>query len=233
MKALAFDLYGTLVDTTHIVEALTDLTGEPVEFAASWRAKQIEYTFLLSLMGRFLPFSTVTERALRASAERHRVHLTPSRVKSLVGAWRSLPPFPDAKPALAALQGRYVLAVLSNGDTPVVQDVLRRSGLAGFFSEIICADEVGTYKPSSRVYARAADRLARPLRDILLVSANLFDVLGAKSAGMAACWINRAGEALDDLGIRPDLEVRSMEEIPSALGARGPEGRNSRPARTA
>jgi len=205
---------------------LTSLTSAPAEFAATWRTKQIEYTFLLSLMGRFLSFSEVTEWALRASAERHRVSLTPARVGFLVRAWRSLPPFPDVTPALTTLKDRYTLSVLSNGDAAMLRDVLRHSGLKGFFSKVISAEEVGVYKPSPRVYARAAERLSTPLREVVLVSSNPFDVLGAKSAGMPACWVNRADGVLDDLGIRPDLEVRGLEEVASALGSRWPVDRN-------
>ena len=226
MKALAFDVYGTLVDPARLAEPLRSLTSAPAEFAAAWRTRQIEYTFLVSLMGLYLSFSEVTERALRASAERHRVPLTPAQVESLVGAWRSLPPFPDVTPALTALKHRYTLSVLSNGDAAMVRDVLRHGGLEGFFSEVISAEEVGVYKPSPRVYAHAAERLATPPREVVLVSSNPFDVLGAKSAGMPSCWVNRADAALDDLGIRPDLEVRSLEDVPAALGSRWPVTRD-------
>lgn len=217
VRALAFDVFGTLFDVSGLREVAASLLKDPEGFVNLWRSKQLEFTFLLTLMGRFATFSDITRRALASTAHKFGVRFAPDQVEALMRTWEELPIFPDVLPTLKDLHTRYVLAVLSNGETPSVRDMLRRGGLDRFFPEVICADEVGAYKPSPRVYARAADRLALSLHEILLVSSNAFDVLGAKSAGMAVCWVNRDGGALDDLGIRPDLEVRSMVEIPSTL----------------
>lgn len=131
-----------------------------------WRNKQLEFTFLLTMMGRFATFSEITRRALASTAHKFGVRLALDQVEALMRTWEELPIFPDALPTLKDLHTRYVLAVLSNGETHTVRDVLRQGGLDRFFSEVICADEVGAYKPSpTRLCARRGSARPFPPRD--------------------------------------------------------------------
>jgi len=213
MKALAFDVFGTLLDPVAVVKPLSEVTPDADGFAAAWRAKQLESTFLLAAMGRYVPFAEVTRRALRTTAARVRIELTEDRVESLVAAWTRLPPYPDVVPSLERLGERLDLAVLSNGDPEALDAALVHAGLRGFLAPVVSAAEVRRFKPAREVYLRAAERLARPPHDVVLVSGNAFDVLGAKSAGLRAVWVNRLGAAVDDLGFGPDLEVPSLRDL--------------------
>lgn len=217
MRALAFDVFGTLYDVEAVRAALEGRVENPGALLSLWRAKQLEYTFLLGLMGRFLPFSEVTRRALRHAADGLDVRLVDREVEDLLRAWKELPLHPDVAPALEALEGRYLLVVLSNGDRDLLRDLLEGSGLLPRFAHVLSAEEVGTYKPSRTVYRLAADRLGLPPAEVGLVSSNPFDVLGAKAAGLRALWVNREGARLDPLDLVPDLEVRDFSELAVAL----------------
>ncbi len=213
MKALAFDLYGTLVDLGGLEAAVAKVMKKPKEFVATWRAKQMEYTFLLGLMGRYLSFGDVTARALAATCARLGVDAGAKARESLMQRWRELPAFPDVAPALKALQPRIPLAVLSNAETAMAVETLKHAGLESFFTQVLSADEVRTFKPNPRVYRLAAMRLHLDPKDIFLVSANSFDVMGAKAAGLGALWVNRAKEEFESLDLRPDAELRDFSTL--------------------
>ncbi len=213
MRVLAFDVFGTLIDPSGIREALPAITKDPEGFATTWRRKQLEYTFLLTSMNRYLSFSEVTGRALQWTATRYGMRLTSSQRRKLVGMWSSLPPFPEARQALIELQSQVSLVVLSNGDPLVLADTLRHANLHFAFKRIISASEVRAFKPSRAIYVHAAKVLGLPPRDLGLVSSNAFDVVGAKSAGLSAIWVNRSGVPWDDLGVAPDFEVPDLTAV--------------------
>jgi 2-haloacid dehalogenase len=213
MKALAFDVFGTLLDVSAITKPLADVTADADGFAAGWRAKQLEYTFLLSSMGRFIPFGEITRRALRATAARAGVELSDARTDSLARAWTRLPPFPDVRPALERLRGGGSLAVLSNGDPRDLQSALTFAKLRDLLDPVVSASEVRRFKPAPDVYRHLATRLDRPAKEVVVVSANAFDALGAKAAGLRAVWVNRSDAPLDAIGLGPDLEVESLRDL--------------------
>ncbi|MBI3944017.1 MAG: haloacid dehalogenase type II [Chloroflexi bacterium] len=220
MKALCFDLFGTLCDTGNMRQYLAEVTTKPVEFAALWRAKQLEYSFLLSLMGAYQPFSVVTRLALEYTIAHYSGlpeiagETTAERTETLMRAYYQLAAFPEASHALNRLQSAGIeMAVLSNGDPQLQEVVLRNAGLASFFSTLISADEVKVFKPDPRVYRHAAERLGYALADLWLVAANPFDVNGAKAAGMGAAWINRSGAVFDPLTTGPDVTFSSLEDL--------------------
>ncbi len=215
MKALAFDVYGTLLDFTRLEEPLRAVTADPTAFSATWRSKQLEYSFLLTIVNRHVPWNEVTRRALRWTASRFHVPLDTSREAELVARWNELPAYADVRPALEKLRARRVpLVVLSNGDPAMLEAGTTHAGLRPYFSELISVESVGTFKPSKAVYELAARRLKLGLQDVGLVSANPFDALGAKAAGLRAIWLNRSGATFDPLDLAPDFELHSFGEIP-------------------
>jgi 2-haloacid dehalogenase len=111
----------------------------------------------------------------------------------------------------------YELAVLSNGTPAMIASCLANSGLAGFFGHRISVDEVRVFKPSPIVYRHAAGRLSRPAGQILLVTSNAFDSVGASAAGMRTAWVNRSDAPFDTIGARPDLTVPALDRLPAAL----------------
>jgi 2-haloacid dehalogenase len=219
-EVLAFDLYGTLVDPIAIAGELGQVLGDSDGRAAAglWRAKQLEYSFRLTAMGRYEDFSWVTARALDFALASVGARLPDGQARRLVGLYDHLQPFPDAVPALRALAGLgYELAVLSNGTPSMIGNCLDNSGLGGFFGQRISVDEVRAFKPSPVVYRHAAGRLSVPVGQLRLVTSNAFDCVGASAAGMRTAWVNRSAAPFDTIGAQPDLTMPALDRLPAAL----------------
>lgn len=238
-EVLAFDLYGTLVDPIAVdIElraVLGDVDGRDV--ARLWRAKQVDYSFRLTMMGRYQDFQWVTARALHDVISALGLALSETETARLVELYHHVPPFPDTRSGLQALQGAgHRLAVLSNGTPSMIENCLTNNGLRDAFSALISADDVRAFKPSAHVYHHAAKTLGRPIGNVRLISSNPFDVIGAKTAGMRTAWVNRAGTSFDSMGEPPDITVASLTDLRDSLGlkpaadaarrtANGPRGR--------
>ena len=212
VKGIAFDMYGTVVDVGAVAEACKEIAPDPGAFTTQWRAKQLEYTFLRSLMGKYQNFWRVSEQALEFTIRRFGLQASPEQRKRLMEAWLHPSPYPEVEAALPGLKERYPLAILSNGSPTML-----RTGLISHFRWVISVDAVKLYKPSPKVYQLAPRKMKMKKEEILFVSSNSFDVLGAKSFGFKVCWINRTGAPLDPLGLKPDLVVRSFDELRTAL----------------
>lgn len=218
VKGIAFDMYGTVVDVGAVADACREVAPDPASFVAQWRAKQIEYTFLRSLMGKYRDFWRVTEQALAFAIERFGLQVNPAQRARLMEAWLSPRPYPEVAAALGRLQKRYALAILSNGSPKMLRTGLERTGLRSYFRWVISVDAARLYKPSPRVYQLAPKLMKLKKAEILFVSSNSFDVVGAKSFGFKVCWINRTGAPLDPLGLKPDLTVKGFDELEASLG---------------
>lgn len=219
-EVLAFDLYGTLVDPIAISSELDQVLGgsDGREAARLWRLTQLEYSFRLTVMGRYRDFRWVTARALDFAVASVGARLTEGQARRLVELYDHLQPFPDTVPALRSLAGMgYELAVLSNGTHTMIRNCLDHSGLGNFFGQRISVDEVGVFKPSPVVYRHAAGRLSRAAGHVRLVTCNTFDSVGASAAGMRTVWVNRSAASFDTIGARPDLTVPALDHLPVAL----------------
>ena len=216
-RAFVFDAYGTLFDVHSVIEAGREVTGDPQALSTLWRQKQLEYTWLRSLMGRYEDFWSVTEAALRFSLERLGIRTGEDAIRRLMEAYLSLATFPEVETALAAMAGTP-LGILSNGSPRMLAAAVRSSGLEGRLAHVLSVDAVQTYKPSPAVYELATRAFELPAADILFVSSNGWDVAGAKAFGYRACWCNRLGAPRENLGVTPDLEVACLDEILALLG---------------
>ncbi len=216
-RAYVFDAYGTLFDVHSVIEAGRVVTSDPQALSTLWRQKQLEYTWLLSLMGRYEDFWAVTERALRFALARLGLAAGERDVRVLMDAYLSLACFPEVRPALAQLAAAP-LAILSNGSPRMLEAVVRANGLETVLRHVLSVDAVGVYKPSPRVYELGPRALGLPAREVLFVSSNAWDVAGAKAFGYRACWCNRAGSPMESLDLTPDLEVQRLDQIPAAVG---------------
>jgi 2-haloacid dehalogenase len=216
-KAFIFDAYGTLFDVHSVVEAGRALTSDPQALSLLWRQKQLEYTWLRTLMGRYEDFWAVTEAALRFALARLGIAAGDEAVARLMEAYLSLATFPDVADALSALAGTP-LGILSNGSPRMLDTAVRSSGLAGAFRHVLSVDAVKAYKPSPTVYELGPRAFGVPAGDIVFVSSNAWDVAGAKAFGYRTCWCNRLAAPMDRLGVSPDLEVRTLDEILGKLG---------------
>jgi 2-haloacid dehalogenase len=216
-RAVVFDLYGTLLDVASLEpKAAAAGVREPQPFVALWRAKQLEYTFLRTLMGAYEDFSQVTGDALDFVIEQRKVTLHSIQRISLMNAWLALAPYEDTAAALEALAVRR-LAVLSNGSPAMLEAALTHAGLAERFDGVYSVDRVRAYKPSPAVYEWACSELGLPAQQVLFVSANGFDAAGALNAGLGVAWLNRSGAARDRLGRAPDIEAPDLASLARLL----------------
>ncbi|MFQ5684786.1 MAG: haloacid dehalogenase type II [Candidatus Binatia bacterium] len=217
VKGIAFDMYGTVVDVGAVAEACREVAPDPVAFNSQWRTKQLEYTFLRTLMGRYRDFWKVTAEALEFTIQRFGLQVTPEQRQRLMEAWLRPTPYPEVAAALPRLKENYLLAVLSNGNPKLLRTGLEQTELRPHFRWVISADEVKLYKPSPKVYQLAPKHMRLPKSEILFVSSNSFDVVGSKNFGFRVCWINRTSAPLDPLGPKPDLVVKSFDDLDVAL----------------
>jgi 2-haloacid dehalogenase len=221
VDALVFDAYGTLFDV-HSVTARAEalLPGHGAALSQQWRAKQLEYTWLASLMiSTTWPrpdFAKVTAQALEFALAALGKELTPPQRQSLLDAYLALAPFPDVPGALAALAPRPRW-ILSNGTLAMLEPLVRAARLDRQLDGILSVDAAGIFKPSPRVYQLAVDRLRLPPGRIGFVSSNGWDAIGAKAFGFTAFWINRTGTPIDRHGPAPDCIIATLGDLPGLL----------------
>ncbi len=217
IKALVFDAYGTLLDV-HSVIALCEklFPGKGTALSQLWRARQLEYTWLRSLMGRYEDFSQVTADALRYACSVLDLKLESSHVLQLMDAYDRLTPFPDALEALPRL-GQYQRAILSNGSHAMLEAAVKHAGLADHLDAILSVDQIKIYKPDPRVYQLAVSHLGVTKAEVGFVSSNYWDAAGAKSFGFKVFWINRNNARPDVLGAAPDAVLGKLTELPPLI----------------
>ena len=213
LRALVFDAYGTLFDAHSISGACESLfPGKGTELTRLWRTKQLEYSWLRSLMGRYVEFETITEDALGAACRMLGLELPQSGKMLLMKGYRQLQLFPEIRGALATLQDRK-LAILSNGSPAMLSAVVEHAGLSQSFDAVISVDELKTFKPSRGVYGLAVKHLGIAANEIGFVSSNFWDIAGATSYGFRTFWINRNGSEPDELGFRPSAVIDGLDQL--------------------
>ena len=220
-EALAFDVYGTLVDPIGISRQLEEsLADEALRVAEVWRQKQLEYTFRLTCMERYEDFERVTRRALDYALAATGKGLGPEQKDALMARYDDLERFADVEPGLKRLkEAGHAMVVFSNGTPRMLDALMDAAKLRPYFQGFVSVDEVKVYKPSPKAYRHVARRLGRPIGEIRLVSSNPFDDIGAEAAGMRAAWVDRSGGPFDTLGPPPEIVVGSLTELADALEA--------------
>ncbi|MFN7085289.1 MAG: haloacid dehalogenase type II [Burkholderiales bacterium] len=215
--ALVFDAYGTLLDVNSVAGSCEKLfPGQGAALSRLWRAKQLEYTWLRSLMGRYEDFAQITADALRHACSALDLKLESPHVLRLMDAYDRLAPFPDAIETLQQL-AHCKRAILSNGSPSMLNAAVENAHLAPHLDAILSVDEIRVYKPDPRAYRLAVERLGVAQADIGFVSANYWDAAGAKSFGFSVFWINRRGNRPDVLGSLPDVVVDKLADLPSLV----------------
>ena len=212
IRGYVFDAYGTLFDVHSIVVAGAAITSDPTALSLLWRQKQLEYTWLRSLMGRYEDFWTITEAALRYAVRRLGIVASPAQLRAVMDAYLHLACFPDVRDALGRLPPPR--AILSNGAPGMLEAAVRSSGLSALLEHVISVDRVRIYKPAASVYALGPETLGIPADELLFVSSNAWDVAGAKSFGYRVAWCNRLGAPEEELGVTADYVVTTLTELP-------------------
>lgn len=213
IRGYVFDAYGTLFDVHSVVEAGRSLTADPGALSMLWRQKQLEYTWLRSLMGRYEDFWAVTEAALRYAVQRLGLPATEAQLAALMDAYLSLASFPEVRDALTRL-GPRPRAILSNGAPGMLQAAVRSSGLEPLLDHVISVDSVRIYKPAPAVYALGPRTLGVAADELVFVSSNAWDVAGAKAFGYRVAWCNRLGAPEEQLGVRADWVITTLADLP-------------------
>ena len=220
IRALLFDVYGTLLDVHGLTPALERIApGRGAELSALWRQKQIDYTRLRTMSDRYAPFDEVTADGLDAAVEALGVRLNAAQRDNLLAAYRTLPAHPDAQPALAALlEFGMRLGVLSNGTPAMLAAALDAAGLSDRLPLVLSVDTVRIYKTAAAAYQLGPDALGLPVGEIGFVSSNACDAVGATWFGYRAFCVNRGGQPMEHLGVRPEAEGRSLGELTAWVG---------------
>jgi 2-haloacid dehalogenase len=218
IQACVFDAYGTLFD----VHSAVGRYGEELGVAAHrvstlWRTKQLEYTWLRSLMGRHADFWQVTGEALDYAFDAHGIH-NPALQQRLMDAYLQLNCYPEVPEVLDVLQQRGLeRAILSNGTPAMLAAAVAHSGLGSLMLQIFSVEQVGVYKPDPRVYRLAANALELAPQKIVFLSANAWDAAGAAAFGFSVVWINRNSQREERLPARPQAQITNLLELPPLL----------------
>jgi len=222
-EALAFDMYGTLVDPIRIWKQLERYIPDEdaLRVAEVWRQKQLELTFRLTAMERYEDFEWITRRALDYALAAAGQELDVDQKDALIAQYNHLEQFDDVGPGLKRLkEAGHEMVVFSNGTPSMLETTMDQEGLHQYFRGFVSVDEVKVYKPSPKTYRHVADRLGRPIGEVRLISSNPFDDVGAETAGMQAAWVDRSGGLFDPLGSPPEMVVETLTGLADALEAR-------------
>ncbi|OFV95880.1 MAG: haloacid dehalogenase, type II [Acidobacteria bacterium RIFCSPLOWO2_12_FULL_54_10] len=217
IQAVVFDAYGTLFNPyTAQPQAEKLFPGKGTELTRLWRSKQLEYTWLRSLMQRYEDFWEVTRDALVFSCQSLKLECSEQAIQGLLQTYLDIEAYPEVEQALRELKGRR-LAILSNGTPGMLQAAIESTDLEGVFAQVISVDAAKTYKTDPRVYQLAPDKLGVAKSAIAFVSSNYWDAAGAKAFGFWTCWVNRSGAPPEVLGVKPDAVVKSLAELQDVL----------------
>ena len=223
VKACMFDQYGTVVDMQGGLTAIATpflkakgFGGAPNSFVTWWRRTHFENSMIDALLHReHTPYREIGHRSVAHVMDRAGISYTKEDVRALVGEIEKLKPFPEVPAALAKLQTKYKLVVLSNGDPDMLETAKRYHGIA--FDRVISVAEAGSFKPHVATYTKAAELLGLRMDQILFVANHAFDCIGAKSAGTRTAFIDRRRRPFGESPHQPDILVPTMTELAAAI----------------
>lgn len=213
---IAFDVYGTLIDTNGVVNKLTETIGDLApSFANTWREKQLEYSFRRGLMKDYQHFGICTQQALDYTCLYYKIEMTSTQKQALLDVYKTLPAFDDVIEALEQLkQNGHQLYAFSNGNREAVEGLLHAAKISDYFVGVVSADDIKTFKPNPAVYSHFLRESNNKHNDAWLISSNPFDVIGALSHGMRAAWVKRSEAAIfDPWGMEPTETINSLLEL--------------------
>ena len=213
VKAIIFDAYGTLFDVNSAAEKCKDKIGDKWEsFANFWRTTQLEYTWLRSLMKRHKDFWQITEDSLDKSMKAFSID--PSMKNELMNLYKVLSPFKEVPETLKKLKGKnFKLAILSNGTPSLLDELVKSNNLDKLFDDIFSIEEVGIYKPDTRVYDLPIKKYKIKNSEVMFLSANTWDVSGGGNYGYQSIWVNRNNNIFDNLDFNPSNQIKDLTEL--------------------
>lgn len=212
----AFDMYGTLFDTSSIAKTVAPLAGSLTdEMVSHWRNKQLEYAFRRAAMEQYVDFEVCTRQALAYVLNQYGLSATDAQVAQIMQAYGSLNAFEEVRTTLERLQAQHHrLLVFSNGNKAAIEQLLNDAGIRHLLEQVVSVEDVRALKPNPKVYAHLAAQTDDPPSALFLISANPFDVIGAKAAGLCAIWLRRQPKAqFDPWEYQPDHTIESLSEL--------------------
>lgn len=213
---LAFDVYGTLINTHGVVSLLEKFVGEKaVAFSTTWRDKQLEYSFRRAAMQNYVTFAQCTSQALDYTCSFYKEDLTAEQKDELMAIYAVLPAFDEVREALSKFKDKgFRIFAFSNGKKEAVDKLLENAGIREMFIDTVSVDDLRTFKPSPSVYAHFLRSAEVKGEEAWLISSNSFDVTGSISAGLKSAWIQRSSEAIfDPWEIEPTVKASSLLEL--------------------
>lgn len=213
---LAFDVYGTLIDTHGVVALLETMVGDKAKaFSFTWRDKQLEYSFRRAAMQNYVSFAECTAQALDYTCAYYKIELDEEQKKSLMSIYAVLPAFEEVKEALLKFKEKgFRLFAFSNGKQEAVEKLLVNAEIRELFLGVVSVDDLKTFKPNPGAYAHFLRSAQVNGEEAWLISSNPFDVTGSISAGLKSAWIQRSPEAIfDPWEIQPTIKATSLLEL--------------------
>lgn len=219
IKACVFDAYGTLFDVHSAVNSCADKVGPShAGLSAVWRKKQLEYTWLRSLMKHYVDFWQVTGDALDFAMDAYQINDRALHAE-LMQAYLTLKPFPEVKEILTLLKRSNIpTAILTNGSQDMVDAAVNSAGLSDLIDHSLSVDDLGIYKPDPSVYQLAVDTLGIPAESMSFQSSNAWDASGAAAFGFQVAWINRYGQPVERLPGEPVATFQDLTGLPGLVG---------------
>lgn len=218
-KLVLFDAYGTLFDVYSVSSTAEQIfPGHGAALSVLWRDKQIEYTRLRAMAGRYKPFWDITIDALRYACEALKLDLTDERQRSLLNVYSSLAAYPENRAVLQALNSRGIkTAILSNGNTEMLNVAVRGANFQDLLDAVLSVDSLQTFKIHSSVYQMGLNHFGVTAAETLFVSSNCWDACGATWFGLPTLWVNRAGLPLERLDVKPMAIGRNLNDVLSLV----------------
>ena len=213
IKAIIFDAYGTLFDVNSAAEKCRDRIGDKWEsFANFWRTTQLEYTWLRSLMKRHKDFWQITEESLDKSIKTYKID--PSMKNDLLDLYKALSPYEEVQEVLKKLkEKKFKLAILSNGTPSLLDGLVKSNNFENLFDDLFSIEQVGIYKPDSKVYDMPIKKYQIQKNDVVFLSANTWDVSGGGNYGYNSIWVNRNNNIFDNLDFVPRHQIKTLRDL--------------------
>ncbi len=213
IKAIIFDAYGTLFDVNSAAEKCKDKIGDKWEgFANFWRTTQLEYTWLRSLMKRHKDFWQITEDSLDKSIKTYKID--PTMKNELLNLYKSLSPYEEVYEVLIKLKEKnFKLAILSNGTPSLLNELVKSNNLENVFDDLFSIEQVGIYKPDSKVYDMPINKYQIEKNEVYFLSSNTWDVSGGGNYGYNSIWVNRNNNIFDKLDYSPKHQIKQLGEL--------------------
>jgi 2-haloacid dehalogenase len=213
IKAIIFDAYGTLFDVNSAAEKCRDRIGDKWEsFANFWRTTQLEYTWLRSLMKRHKDFWQITEESLDKSIKTYKID--PSMKNDLLDLYKALSPYEEVQEVLKKLKEKnFKLAILSNGTPYLLDGLVKSNNFENLFDDLFSIEQVGIYKPDSKVYDMPIKKYQIQKNDVVFLSANTWDVSGGGNYGYNSIWVNRNNNIFDNLDFVPKYQIKTLRDL--------------------